>query len=263
MMNRVPFFPLFVVSGLCLLASGACSADVTSADDSDALARDSTLHLQVLSAKGDSGSSAEVVETTIEERKANSAPLESLVASERPAQPRVAATAPRISAGVTAGSSTGMRKVAVVKPAPTPVPVPAPVPAPSKENAIAPAPRAPTAASIVTIPAGTEMSFTAGERICVNTNRVGDRFNARVTRDVSGVIPKGTRATGVVSSLTGPLGEEAIEIAIASIAPGGNSRRITARVTDIELDRRPGAYRCIPESGRITARLTRPLTVTM
>ena len=107
------------------------------------------------------------------------------------------------------------------------------------------------------------MSFTAGQRICVNTNEVGDRFTARLSQDVRGVIPKGTRATGVVSSLTGPLGEEAIDIAITSIAPGGNSRPLTARVTDIELDRRPGAYRCIPQSGRITARLTRPLNVPM
>ena len=120
---------------------------------------------------------------------------------------------------------------------------------------------------MATLPAGTALSFTANQRICVNTNEVGDRFTARLTRSVrasrGAVVPGGTRATAVVSSLTGPLGEEAIDITVRSIAVGGRAYPIAARVTDIELDRRPGAYRCIPEGGRISVTLTRQAEITM
>ena len=57
--------------------------------------------------------------------------------------------------------------------------------------------------------------------------------------------------------------DEAIYINVRSIAFGGRTHSISARVTDIELDRRPGAYRCIPEGGRISVTLTRPIEITM
>jgi hypothetical protein len=116
-----------------------------------------------------------------------------------------------------------------------------------------------------TASSGTTISVSAGERICVNTTRVGDRFAARVNQSVRGsggvVIPAGSRATGVVTALTGSLGEEDLRVDLRSITVAGRSYSLDASVTGIQLDRRAGSERCIPEGGNITARLSAPLRV--
>jgi hypothetical protein len=121
------------------------------------------------------------------------------------------------------------------------------------------------ASRTLTVPSGVELALDAGRRICVNTNERGDRFTARLARSVRAggtSIPRGARATVEITSLVGSLGEETIALAVRSIAVGGRTYGVSSRVTDIELDRTPGAYRCIPDDGRITARLTRPLRIT-
>jgi hypothetical protein len=61
------------------------------------------------------------------------------------------------------------------------------------------------AARVGTIPAGATLNLASGSKVCTNTNRVGDRFNATVTNAVVGsngaVIPAGSTATIEVTEL--------------------------------------------------------------
>ena len=75
------------------------------------------------------------------------------------------------------------------------------------------------------------------------------------------MIPAGSRATGVVTALTGSLGEEDLRVDLRSVTVDGKSYSLDAAVTGIQLDRRAGSERCIPEGGNIAARLTSPLRI--
>jgi len=61
------------------------------------------------------------------------------------------------------------------------------------------------AGRVGTIPAGAELNLASGSKICTNTNKVGERFNASVTNAVQGsngaVIPAGATATVEVTEL--------------------------------------------------------------
>jgi hypothetical protein len=62
-----------------------------------------------------------------------------------------------------------------------------------------------SAARVGTIPAGATLNLASGQKICTNTNRVGERFNATLTNAVVGsngaVIPAGATATVEVTEL--------------------------------------------------------------
>lgn len=62
-----------------------------------------------------------------------------------------------------------------------------------------------SAARVGTIPAGATLNLTSGSKICTNTSKVGERFNATVTSPVMGsngaVIPAGATATIEVTEL--------------------------------------------------------------
>jgi hypothetical protein len=62
-----------------------------------------------------------------------------------------------------------------------------------------------SAAKIGTIPAGATLNLASGSKICTNTNKVGDHFNASVTSAIVGsngaVIPAGATATVEVTEL--------------------------------------------------------------
>ncbi len=62
-----------------------------------------------------------------------------------------------------------------------------------------------SATKIGTIPAGAVLNLASGSKVCTNTNKVGDRFNASVTNAIVGsngaVIPAGATATVEVTEL--------------------------------------------------------------
>jgi len=62
-----------------------------------------------------------------------------------------------------------------------------------------------SAARVGTIPAGATLNLASGSKVCTNTNKVGDRFNASVSDAVVGsngaVIPAGATATVEVTEL--------------------------------------------------------------
>jgi hypothetical protein len=240
----------FIGAILILVAAASCRSDVTAADTEDALAKDSTLELEVLQARGDTAPVIGEVDATIDLRPTV---VESATSPRRTAPSRVREV----------GSSTPAPPAVSPRPsAPTARAVTAPVvPSVTPPASANPEPRRVTR----TASSGTTISVSAGERICVNTTRVGDRFAARVNQSVRGsggvVIPAGSRATGVVTALTGSLGEEDLRVDLRSITVAGRSYSLDASVTGIQLDRRAGSERCIPEGGNITARLSAPLRV--
>jgi len=240
----------FIGTILVLVVAASCRSDVTAADTEDALAKDSTLELEVLKARGDTAPVIGEVDPTIDLRPTV---VESTTSSTRTAQNR-----PREARSITPAPPVASPRATAPPARVTAAPVAPAVTPPASVN---PEPRRISR----TVSSGTTISVSAGERICVNTTRVGDRFAARVNQSVRGsggvVIPAGSRATGVVTALTGSLGEEDLRVDLRSVTVDGKSYSLDAAVTGIQLDRRAGSERCIPEGGNIAARLTSPLRI--
>ena len=232
---------------------------------------------------------------------------------------------------------------------PAPVPAPAPVrrravvpPPPQRTTTTprrttpAPAPETPTvrvtesgntervtpsgserAVGVVSV--GSEISLAAGQRVCTNTNSVGDKFTAQIADPVMGangtVIPAGATATVAISSLqqSKRAGDDIeIGLRVESISFGGKTYQVTSETTYAQVDKVRAESRsddvkkvatgaaigavlgqifggktkstvigaaggaaagaviasrnanydgCVPSGGRITIRLTEPLTI--
>ena len=100
------------------------------------------------------------------------------------------------------------------------------------------------AATVGTIPAGTDISMSAGTRICTNTNQVGDRFTATVRETVSGsngaVIPAGATANVEVTALK--RSENANDnvtmgFRVVSFTFGGRTYPVSATTTYAQVDK--------------------------
>jgi len=169
------------------------------------------------------------------------------------------------------------------------------------------------------ISSGSEISLSSGQRICTNTNNVGDRFTAQIADPVMGangsVIPAGTTATVEITSLQKSQHDgDKIEIGlrVESVTFGGKTYPVMAETTFAQVDRVRAESRsedtkkvitgaaigavlgqilghktkstviggaagaaagavvasrnanydgCVPSGGRITIRLTQPLTI--
>ena len=169
------------------------------------------------------------------------------------------------------------------------------------------------------ISSGSEIGLSSGQRICTNTNSVGDRFTAQIADAVMGangsVIPSGSTATVEISSLAkSKNANETIEIGlrVLSVSFGGKTYPVSAETTYAQVDRVRAESRsddtkkvltgaaigavlgqilghktkstvigaaggaaagavvasrnanydgCVPSGGRITIRLTQPLTI--
>lgn len=169
------------------------------------------------------------------------------------------------------------------------------------------------------ISSGSEISMSSGQRICTNTNNVGDRFTAQISNAVMGgngtVIPVGATAMVEVTSLAKSQGDgDRIEMGfrVESVSFGGKTYPVIAETTYAQVDRVRAESRaadtkkvvtgaaigavlgqilghktkstvigaatgaaagavvasrnanydgCVPSGGRITIRLTQPLTI--
>ena len=101
-----------------------------------------------------------------------------------------------------------------------------------------------TERALGTISAGSEISLAAGERVCTNTNRVGDRFNAQISNAVMGangtVIPAGANAVVSISSLkkSARSGDNIeIGLTVESITFDGRTYAVSSETTYAEVDR--------------------------
>jgi len=101
-----------------------------------------------------------------------------------------------------------------------------------------------SAARVGTIPAGATLSLASGSKICTNTSRVGERFNATVTSPVSGsngaVIPVGATANVEVTELKrseNANDDVRMGFRVVSVTYGGHTYPISATTTDAQVSK--------------------------
>jgi hypothetical protein len=255
----------FIALVLATISIPSCRGDVTAAEAGDALEQDSTLTLQVMRAQGDSSPFTNVGESIDESERFVDV---TVAQSSLKSKPQTDETISRI-----ALIPAGPAQHAAPQPTVSRIRIAPPSRSSTRSSVKTARPVAHEAARPVevrasaTIRPGTRLSLASTQRICVNTSKVGDRFTARVLEPVINtdgtLIPRGARATGVIQSLTGSMGEENLDIDIRSVSVNGSSYPVPSRVTRIQLDRTPGAERCIPDAGVITAELTSPLRISL
>ncbi|HEX6057850.1 MAG TPA: hypothetical protein VFZ11_02440 [Gemmatimonadaceae bacterium] len=100
-----------------------------------------------------------------------------------------------------------------------------------------------TEGSVGTIAAGSSINLASNARVCTNTNKVGDRFTARVTAPVQGsngaVIPAGATATVEVVGLkrsenvNDPV---VMTLRVASLTVNGRTVPVSSDVTYAQVD---------------------------
>jgi hypothetical protein len=230
------------------LLTGACSSDVISADSAEGPSLDSALARDVMLAAHEPAYDSLAYDSIEPDPPLTLKVLDPIPVESVKIRSKAVAEAP--------------------KPAPAPSTSPARAPAAARAPLLVAAPKpqsrqSPPKTRVATVPAGTTLAVETGRRICVNSSRVGERFDARLSRALrlpsGATLPRGARVTGEVTSLFGRLGEERLQVMLRSVNVRGKSYRIQSRITEMELDRTPGAERCIPDDGTITARLTEPL----
>ncbi|HEY9514878.1 MAG TPA: glycine zipper 2TM domain-containing protein [Gemmatimonadaceae bacterium] len=154
------------------LVVGACSD--RSKDNS--LSQDSSLSRDLALANADSAASPQLSDVPSNPPASTSQPSATT--------PKPATTRPRPAA-----------------PKPTPKPTRTTTPSGNTEAATS----AGSESALASVPAGSEIALTSNDRVCTNTNKVGDRFTATVTNSVTGtngaVIPAGAKAVIQVADL--------------------------------------------------------------
>jgi len=98
--------------------------------------------------------------------------------------------------------------------------------------------------AVGSIPAGSEISLSSNSRVCTNTHRVGQRFNATVSNSVTGsngaVIPAGATATVEITELNrseNANDEIRMGFRVVSVSFGGRTYPIDATTTYANVDR--------------------------
>jgi hypothetical protein len=101
-----------------------------------------------------------------------------------------------------------------------------------------------SARQVGTIPAGSTLNLSSGEKICTNTNKVGNRFNATLTNAVTGsngaVIPAGATATVEVTDLK--RSENANDnvvmgFRVVAVSFGGHTYPVSATTSYAQVDK--------------------------
>jgi hypothetical protein len=98
--------------------------------------------------------------------------------------------------------------------------------------------------SLATVPAGSVISLTSNDRVCTNTNKVGDRFTATVTNAVAGsngaVIPAGAKAVLEVTELkrsenaTDPI---KMTFAVLNLSWNGKAYPVNASIDQVDVEK--------------------------
>jgi hypothetical protein len=114
---------------------------------------------------------------------------------------------------------------------------PAPQPTPS---APAPAP----APSTGTISSGTSLTLASGSKVCTNTNKIGDRFNATLSESVSGTngvsLPAGSTVSIEITELKRSVDSKSnivMGFRVVSITANGRTYTPEAEVVSASIDR--------------------------
>jgi hypothetical protein len=231
---------------LAALACGGLAVGVVGCGDrngsDDALAQDSSLSRDLAMA----GQTDSTPQPSLTDVPADSAPAPAPVATTpAPTAP------PRTTTRNTSGGTT-VRPVprTTPRPAPTRTPTPSAPPAPTRTasgNTVTSNPGAAAAAERTgtgAIPAGTSIALASNSKVCTNTNRVGDRFTARVAESVTGsngaTIPAGATATVEITQLSRSENvRDKIEMGfrVVSITFGGRTYAVDATTESADVNR--------------------------
>ena len=209
------------ICAVTLLAVAACSKGDNKSGQ-DALAQDSSLTRDLQLANNDTAAQPQ---------------LKDVPTTPPPAPPRAAVVERRRVA-----SAPLPRRPA---PAPQPAPVavaPAPVTTPSGNTVV----RTPSSheGAVGVVSAGTNLTLSSGQRVCTNTNSVGDRITATLAESVTGsngvVIPAGATAVLEVTSLgrSNQAGENMnIGLVVRSIAYGGKTYPVNGEIVSAGVEK--------------------------
>ncbi len=212
--------------GLALILTAACG-EKTAGDDG--LAADSSLSRDLALAGADSMAQPTLTDTFTTPAAPEPAP----------APPKAAVTPPR----ATAPRPAAPKPTAPKPTAPKPV-APAPAPTITAGGNKVTEGSGTEAKSMGTIASGTRISLTSNQKVCTNTNKVGDRFTATIAESVTGsngaVIPAG--ATAVVRITELKRSENAndqirVGLDVVSVSFGGKSYPISARTAEADVAR--------------------------
>lgn len=215
------------ICAAALVAVVACNK-TDSKSGQDPLAQDSSLTHDLQLANNDSAAQPQ---------------LKDVPTTPPPAPPRAAVTEQR---RVAAAPPPRKRTPAPV-PQPKAPPVtqtPTPVTTPSGNTVVkAPSTAGNTEGTVGVVSAGTNLSLSSGQRVCTNTNSVGDRITATLAEAVTGsngvVIPQGATAVLEVTSLgrSNQAGENMnIGLVVRSIAYGGKTYPVNGQIVSANVE---------------------------
>lgn len=216
------------ICAVALLTVAACSKGDNKSGQ-DPLAQDSSLSRDLQLANNDSAAQPQ---------------LKDVPTTPPPAPPRAAAVEQR---RVAAAPPPRRRSPAPV-PEPKAPPVtraPTPVTTPSGNTVVkAPSTAGNSEGTVGVVSAGTNLSLSSGQRVCTNTNSVGDRITATLAEAVSGsngvVIPAGATAVLEVTSLgrSNQAGENMnIGLVVRSIAYGGKTFPVNGQIVSAGVEK--------------------------
>jgi len=129
------------------------------------------------------------------------------------------------------------------RPPPAPTPAPAPV-VTASGNTVERSPAPNSEGRVGVVAAGTTLALAAGQRVCTNTNTVGDRFTASLADAVTAsngvVIPAGATAVVEVTSLkrSEQAGDNmAIGLTVRSISYNGKTYPVAGEIASAEVEK--------------------------
>ena len=210
-----------------VLAFAACSDN---SSKEDALAQDTTLTRDLALANRDTASQPQLQDVPVQAEPV----------------PAVAEEAPAPRARVRPAPPPPARTVVRRTPAPKPQPVEPEVgtsAVTSSGNTVTAEARG-SERAMGTVSVGSEMSLYAGQRVCTNTNSVGDRFTAQIADPVMGsngvVIPAGSNAVVEITTLhRSERSNDNIEIGlrVESITFNGKTYPVTSETSYAQVER--------------------------
>ena len=229
--TMTPTRPAAICAAICaatLLAVAACGKSDNKAGQ-DALAQDSSLTRDLQLANRDTAAQPQ---------------LKDVPTTPPPAPPRPAAVERQ-----TVASTPPPRR-----PAPRPTSRPTSPSAPVAEtpavtttpsgNTVTRAPVGNTEGAVGVVSAGSNIGLSSGQRVCTNTNSVGDRITATVAEAVTGsngvVIPQGATAVLEVTSLgrSSQAGENMnIGLVVRSISYGGRTYPVNGQIVSAGVEK--------------------------
>jgi hypothetical protein len=197
------------------LAVAACSKGGENSDST--LATDSALNRDLQLASGDSAAQPRLKDVPAE------APAPAPTTSS-PSRPRTTTPKP------------------TTRPS-TPAPEPAPPPRTASGNTVTPGEKN-SAGGVGEVASGTSLTLASGQKVCTNTNKVGDRVTATTTEAVTGTngvtVPAGATAVLEVTKLKrSENANDTIEMgfAVRTLSFGGTTYNVDADVTSANVDR--------------------------